>query len=302
MSIAATRPLKPEVPELLSRARAIAEIVRARAQETEASRCIAEDVIARMREAELFRILQPQAYGGFEYGFDAFAELVATIGRGCGSSAWVHGLGAMHQWFAACFPKEAQDEFWADPGAIAAGSYAPVGKTVAVDGGYRTSGVWSFASGCDNAQWCFLATMVPPTGGSETAKPSFLMVPRGDARIDDNWHTMGLAGTGSKNIVADDLFVPAHRALAIADLAAGTSPGTLFNINPLYRQSFLSVVPVTLIAPVLGMAEGALVDFVDMVKVRATRSAIAGGNRRMAELATIQSRVAERPDASMRRA
>ena len=153
MSVTAMRSstLKPEVPELLSRARAIAEIVRARVQETEVNRRIADDVIERMREAELFRILQPEAYGGFEYGFDIFAELVATIGRGCGSSAWVYGLGAVHQWFTACFPKQAQDEFWADPGAIAAGSYAPVGKTVAVDGGYRTSGVWSFASGCDMA-------------------------------------------------------------------------------------------------------------------------------------------------------
>jgi alkylation response protein AidB-like acyl-CoA dehydrogenase len=113
----------------------------------------------------------------------------------------------VHQWFVACFPKEAQEEFWADPGAIAAGSYAPVGKTVAADGGYRTSGVWSFASGCDNAQWYLLSTMVPPVGASEAAKPSFLLVPRENARIDDNWHTMGLAGTGSKNIIADDLFV-----------------------------------------------------------------------------------------------
>ena len=105
-------PLKPDVPKLLSRARAIAEIVHARVQETEANRRIADDVIAQMREAGLFRVLQPQAYGGFEYGFDVFAELVATIGRGCGSSAWVYGLGAAHQWFVACFPKEAQEEFW----------------------------------------------------------------------------------------------------------------------------------------------------------------------------------------------
>jgi alkylation response protein AidB-like acyl-CoA dehydrogenase len=135
--------------------------------------------------------------------------------------------------------------------------------------------------------------MLPLTGASEAPRPSFLLVPRADARIDDNWHTMGLAGTGSKNIVADDIFVPAHRVLAIADLAAGTSPGTRVHTSPLYRQSFLSVVPVTLIAPVLGMAEGALADFLDMVRVRSTRGAVAGGNRRMAEFATIQSRVAE---------
>src|SRR5262249_61754857 len=78
----------------------------------------------------------------------------------------------------ACFPKEAQDEFWADPGAIAAGSYAPVGKTVAVDGGYRTTGVWSFASGCDNAQWYLLSTLVPPAGGARKPKPRPLPAPR----------------------------------------------------------------------------------------------------------------------------
>ncbi len=284
---------KPDVPELLSRARDIADIARTRAQETEANRRVADDIIERMREADLFRIMKPVAYGGFEYGFDVFAELVATMGRGCGSTAWVYGLGAVHQWFIACYPKRAQDEFWDDPGAIAAGSYAPAGKTITADGGYRTSGVWSFASGCDNAQWYFLSTIVPSDEPSAPGKASFLLVPRADARIDDNWHTMGLAGTGSKNIVADNLFVPAHRVLSIADLAAGTGPGTLINTNPLYRQSFLSVVPITLVAPVLGMAEGALADFVEMVSVRSTRGAVAGGNRRMAEFATIQSRVAE---------
>src|SRR5262249_57156652 len=104
-------PLKPDVPELLARARAIADIVRARVQETEANRRIDDDVIAHMREAELFRILQPQAYGGFEYGFDVFAELVATIGRGCGASAWVDGVAGVHPRFVAGFPQE-------DPGGI----------------------------------------------------------------------------------------------------------------------------------------------------------------------------------------
>ena len=290
---AAILPVKPDVAELLARARAIAAVVRSRVQETEANRRVAADVIERLREAELFRILQPQAYGGFEYGFDVFADAVAAIGRGCGSTAWVYGLGAVHQWFVACFPGAAQDEFWADPGSIAAGSYAPAGKTMAVDGGYRTSGIWSFASACDNADWYLLATMIPAAGTDDAPRPAFLLVPRKDARIDDNWHTMGLAGTGSKNIVAEDAFIPAHRVLAISDLIAGTGPGTFVNTNPLYRQSFLAIIPITLVSPVLGMAEGALADFVDMVRVRTTRGAVAGGNRRMAEFATIQSRVAE---------
>ena len=286
-------PPKPHVPALLARARAIADAARPRVQQTEADRRIAQDIIERLREAELFRILQPRAYGGFEYGFDVFTDIVATVGRGCGSTAWVYGLGAVHQWFVASFPGQAQAEFWADPGSIAQGSYAPAGKTIAVDGGYRASGTWSFTSGCDNADWYLLATMIPAAGGADAPRAAFLLVPREDARIDDNWHTMGLRGTGSKNIVAEDVFIPAHRVLAVSDLVAGTGPGTLANTNPIYRQSFLAIIPVTLVAPILGMAEGALADFVDMVKLRTTRGAVAGGNRRMAEFAAIQSRVAE---------
>jgi resorcinol 4-hydroxylase (FADH2) len=284
---------RPGVPELLARARAIADAVRPLARQTEADRRVSAATIERLRDADLFRILQPRAYGGFEYGFDVFTDVVATIGRGCGSSAWVYGLGAAYHWFLASFPAEAQEEFWANPCPMGAGSVAPAGKTTAVDGGYRTSGVWSFASGCDSAAWYLLATMLPASGGGDAPRAALLLVPREDARIDDNWHTMGLAGTGSKNIVADDIFVPAHRVLAVSDLIAGTGPGTLLNTNPLYRQSFLAVVPITLVAPILGMAEGALADFVDMVRGRTTRGAVAGGNRRMAEFATIQSRVAE---------
>jgi len=289
--IAARSPMtKPDLPELLARARAIAELARARTQQTEADRRVADDMVERMREADLFRILQPHAFGGFEYGFDWFAQVVATIATGCGSTGWVYGLLASHQWLTACFSQEAQEEFWADRGAVAAGTYAPVGRSVAVDGGYLLSGTWSFCSGCDNGQWLFLGGMIAdPT----EPKPGFFMARTEDCIIDDNWHTMGLAGTGSKNIVAKDAFVPSQRVVTFAELTAGTAPGMRGHPNPLYRQSFLAVLPVTIVAPVLGMAEGALADFLDMAKVRTTRGAVAGGNRRMAELATVQSRVAE---------
>ena len=78
-----------------------------------------------------------------------------------------------------------------------------------------------------------------------------------------------------------------------AELANAAAPGMKAHANPLFKQSFLAVLPVTIVAPVLGMAEGALAAFLDMAKVRTTRGAVAGGNRRMAELTTIQLRVAE---------
>jgi resorcinol 4-hydroxylase (FADH2) len=293
MSVLAARSpvARPEVADLMARARAVAERARERAQQTEANRRVGDDMIERMRHADLFRVMQPQAYGGFEYGFDVFFEIVAAIAAGCGSTGWVYGLLASHQWLIACFDPQAQEEVWRDRRALVAGTYAPVGQAVAADGGYRLSGTGSFCSGCDNAQWQLLGGMIPQPDGP--AKPGFFLLRTADCTIDDNWHTMGLAGTGSKNIVARDAFVPTHRTLAFAELADATAPGMRANPNPLYRQSFLAVLPITIVSPVLGMAEGALADFLAMAGHRVTRGAVTGGNRRMAELTTVQMRVAE---------
>jgi alkylation response protein AidB-like acyl-CoA dehydrogenase len=282
---------RPAVSELLLRAREIADMARERAQQTESARRVGDDIIAHMRQADLFRVMQPRAFGGFEYGFDVFAQVEATLASGCGSTGWVYGLLASHQWLIACFPQAAQAEVWRDRSALAAGTYAPVARAVAVDGGYMVSGSGGFCSGCDNAQWQFLGGMIPQPDGPP--QPGFFLLRSADITIDDNWHTMGLAGTGSKSIVADNAFVPIHRALAFAELANATAPGMRGQANPLYRQSFLAVLPIAIVAPVLGMAEGALAAFLDEVKVRTTRGAVTGGNRRMAELATVQMRVAE---------
>ena len=281
----------PEVAELLARARAIAGAARERALETEAARRIGEDIIAKMRQADLFRILQPRAFGGFEYGFEVFAQVEAALASGCGSTGWVYGLLASHQWLIACFSQAAQDEVWQDRNALAAGTYAPVAQAEAVDGGYLVSGSGGFCSGCDNAQWQFLGGMIPQPQAAP--QPGFFLLRTSDITIEDDWRVMGLAGTGSKRIVARRAFVPVHRAVTFAELADASAPGMRAHPNPLYKQSFLAVLPVTIVSPVLGMAEGALAAFLDEAQVRTTRGAVAGGNRRMAELTTVQLRVAE---------
>lgn len=281
----------PEVAELLRRAETIAAVARERAVETEKARQVSADLVGMMRDADLFKIMQPRAYGGYEFGYDVFVEVVATIASGDGSTGWVYSLGAVHQWLIACYPQDAQQEVWGkDPGAIAAVSYAPTGKAVQASGGYRVSGRWSFASGCDNASWGILGGLIPVEGG---VKPGFFLVPKADYVIDDDWFTMGLCGTGSKTIVIDDAFVPSYRVATFADLLTGQGPGTKVNANLLYRQPMLAVVPNCLVGPALGMARGALRAFVEQVSGRTTRGAVAGGNNRMAEFATVQMRVAE---------
>ena len=283
---------KPSAAELVSRAEKIAVLAREHALETERNRTVSPELIAAMREAGLFRIMQPEAFDGFEYGYDVFVDCVAAISAGDGSTGWVYSLGAVHPWMFAGLPLETQHEIWDDNrDAIAAVSYAPTGKAEAVDGGYRVIGRWSFASGCDNADWAIVSAPMPRADGGKV--PGFFFLPKRDVAIQDDWFTMGLAGTGSKSFVVDNAFVPHHRTEVIPDLLVGNPPGAAFNRNPLYRQPFLSVVPTCLVAPQIGMARGALDVFVEQVKSRRTRGAVAGGGNSMADFAAVQTRVAE---------
>ena len=268
-------------------------VVREAAEQTERARQVSPEIVSRMRDAGLFRIMQPAIYGGYEYGFEVLVRVVSEIGAGCGSAGWLFSLGIVHQWLLSTFPKQAQDEYFADPDALAFGSYAPTGKVSSADGGYRLSGKWAFTSGCDHASWLVLGAIVPGVSGGLSATPSFFLLPKDDVYFDDSWFTVGLAGTGSKDTVVENAFVPAHRAVAIPDLLKGATPGARAHKNPLYHQSLLSVLPFCLVAPLLGIAEGALADFVDMARTRNTRGAVMGGNNPISEFATIQARVAE---------
>lgn len=283
---------KPSAAALIARAVEIGKLARAEAGETEKNRYVSADLIAKMRDADLFRILQPARFGGYEYGYDVFIDAVAAIGAGDGSTGWVYSLGAVHQWLIGCFPERAQHDVWdSNPDAISAVSYAPTGTATLVDGGHIISGRWSFASGCDNVHWVIIACLLTRDDGSKA--PGFFLVPKGDYTIDDDWFTMGLAGTGSKTIVVEDAFVPHHRSALFGDLLVGAPPGAAVNKNPLYRQPFLAVVPTCLVSPQIGMARGALEVFIEQVRGRKTRGAVAGGNNSMADFATVQMRVAE---------
>jgi len=289
---AARAAAKPGPAELVARAERIARVAREQALETERNRTVSPDLIAAMREAGLFRVMQPEAFDGFEYGYDVFIDVVAAVSAGDGSTGWVYSLGAVHPWMFAGMQLELQHDIWDDNrDAIAAVSYAPTGKAEPADGGYRLTGRWGFASGCDNCDWAIVSAPLPRADGGKV--PGFFFLPRRDVAIDDDWFTMGLAGTGSKSFVIDNAFVPHHRAVNIPDLLVGNPPGAQFNRNPIYRQPFLAVVPACLVAPQIGMARGALQVFVDQVKERRTRGAVAGGGNSMADFTAVQTRVGE---------
>jgi len=280
--------------ELVRRARALIPTLRARARSVEEARRVSAETTAMLREADLFRLMQPARFGGFEYGFTELIDIVFEIGRGCGSTAWCYGLGAVHQWLLATFPLQAQHDVWdSDPDTLLCGSYAPAANAVRVARGFEISGKWSFASNCDNSDWALVGVMFPAEGDANP-KPGFLLLPRKDYEIEDDWFTVGLAGTGSKSIVVrQKLFVPEHRMLTFEQASSNNPPGATEHANGVYRIPFLAGVPVSIASPALGMVQGAIDEFVEFIGERTTRGAVAGGGQRMAQFAQVQSRIAE---------
>lgn len=285
----------PPLAELVAAARGMVPYLAGRASQTERDRRVSEETIRTFRDAGFFRLMQPAAYGGYEYGFSAFIDVVSELGRGCTSSAWSCSLGIIHQWLIALFPKQAQDDVWgADAEAIACGSYAPAMTAEAVDGGYLIHGKWLYASNVDNSQWAALGVHIPPAEPGGAPSGGFMLCPRADWEIEDNWHVAGQSGTGSKTIVIDKpTFIPAHRKLTFAQAASGKAPGASVHSNPMYRITFLSAVPVTLISPLLGTAQGAVDALVELCDTRVTRGAVNGAGNRLSQFFPVQSRIAE---------
>lgn len=285
----------PSIEQLNSAAREMLPYLREQAQATEQARRVPERTTAMFREAGFFKLMQPARYGGYEYGFTAFVDIIGELSRACTSSGWGCSLGAVHQWLIANFPAQAQDDVWRDnPDAIACVSYAPTVMAERVDGGWRIQGVWHWASNVDNSQWAILGVQFPSADKGGTPSAGFLLVPRGDWRIEDNWFVAGQSGTGSKAVAIDTpVFVPDHRRLTFAEASSGQPPGAEVNANPLYRIPFLSAVPTCLAAPVLGTAQGAVDAFIDLCGNRVTRGAVAGGGNRLSQFFPVQSRLAE---------
>ena len=286
---------RPGIAEFRSRLAAISPQIKARAYTTEKSgRVPAENILA-LRGIGYFDIVKPRAFGGYEYDFEVLVDLNIDLAKVCASTAWVGGLLAAHQWLIASFGEQAQRDVWdADPDAVACGSYAPAAKAVAVPGGYQLTGRWSFASGCDNAQWSLCAALLPSRTEADRFAPAFLLVPASDYAIDDTWNVVGLSGTGSKTLQLTDVFVPEHRLLMFAETTSGKTPGALLRPhNPGFTIPMLCNIPSCLASVAVGAAAGALEDYLDVTSKRVTRGAVAGSNNRMAEFPTIQLRVAE---------
>ena len=162
----------------------------------------------------------------------------------------------MHPWQVALFADEAQQAVWGeDTTTRLSSSYAPTGKAVVTDGGYTLSGKWSFSSGCDHCTWVLLGGLVFNADGQVVDFKTF-MVPRENYQIVDVWNVVGLRGTGSNDIVVDEVFIPEAFTLSMSDTGRCFGPGQEQNTSDLYKLPFHSIFTGTITTPIIGMAVG----------------------------------------------
>jgi len=281
-------PKAPTREAILDRARAMVPKLRTRALETDRNRTVPIETHRAFEAAGFYKLFQPARYGGYEMPIGMMVEVAGELGRGCGSSAWIFTNLAVQNWIIGMHQPVAQEDVWGrNPDALAASSFPVKGGTGRqVDGGLALNGTWSFASGIDFADWENLQVFIRKEQGPPDHR--FVLVPKTDFTIEDDWFVTGLSGTASKSVVLENVFVPEHRVLDTQLIMGGPSPGSAVNPSPLYRVPPWSVGTKVFSGPALGIARGALELIEEEMGTR-----LSVGGVKMSELATVQVRIAE---------
>ncbi len=223
---------------------------------------VSSEMLAKMRDAGLLNLLSPECFQGQELGFESVLDSAATLAHGCMSSAWVATVGVVHNWMAAGFSEQAQQEYFADPNVYSSASFAPTGQATMTPEGFVANGRWGFLSGVDHADWIFVCALVAESTDDRPAGPWFLMVPISDVEVDQaSWDVAGLRATGSKDVVLENVAVPMHRAAFLPKLGAGQGPGAHVHSGATFKTPFQPALIAVLAAPILGAAQQAVAEF-----------------------------------------
>lgn len=294
---------------LVANAHSIATELAAQSAESEEQRHLTDAAVQTMADAGLWQILTPRTYGGLEAGLAAQVDTVLIAAEAYSAAGWSQLVINAHSWIIGSFPVACADEVFASgPNTRIPGTLASQGSVRHTDDGWVLNGRWQFASGVDHGDWLLMGALVDqPAPGQPRAV--HVVVPKADLVVDDTWHTLGLRGSGSKDLVADDVLVPAHRSMDTRELFEGLSPHGERHATHFNRLPVIVCLNIQLAAAVLGMANAALSLFIDRTKAQndgyigAAKSQRAGIQMRVAESAAelasgrlLVDRAAERCD------
>lgn len=248
--------------ELIQRARDLAPAIRSRAEEAARLRRPVDDSIRELAEAELLQMFVPKRWGGSEASLSTMMDVVEIISEACPSTGWITAFYISHNIYVAKFPLAVQEELFAPRGYVTlpAASAADM-KARKVDGGWEVSGRAAWGSGIMHADWVLMSGM------SESGPRSFLM-PIDAVEVLDNWHFAGMAGTGSNDYVARNVFVPDSHAITAAEFHGGVTEGSRLHENPLFSVPFLISAYCTILPVITGSLKGALHAYEEIVAKR----------------------------------
>ena len=236
----------------------------------EEHRRLADGALSALRDSGALRLLVPARVGGDER---TFADMVANVREAAlydGAAAWVLMVLVGHSWMIGSMSEDLQDEVYgADLDTIVPGSLAPVGQASECDDGWLVDGRWPFTSGAVWGDWFLLGSQVLEPG--ERPRLIHVVMPRADIEVDDNWYAIGLRGTGSCDVVAQQAFVPTHRMLDSGELLGARSPWSARHRTSLYHTPVLPGLAVHVAATALGLARAGLDDAADRFGVQDDR-------------------------------
>jgi len=238
----------------LAAARALRDRLRARGDETQELRRLPDATVTDLLESGLYGVMKPKRYGGSELGTETMVDVTVELASAEPSAGWVYMLWTAHMWMQAQWPVKAMDEMFENPNTLASSVVSTTGDVVPVKGGYSWTGTGFFSSGVDHCNW--LTAAVPVKRDGEVAERRWLLIPREDFEIVDDWNTVGLRGTGSKTIKLNDVFIPEYRTLASKDAEDGVAPGREVNTHPMYGAISGANFTGAMSAPSVGAARG----------------------------------------------
>ena len=251
---------------LVERTTALVPMLREHAAAAEKERKVPRATLEALDKAGVFRMLAPKKFGGDEASFETQALVLAEVARGCPSTSWVATIYSAMAWTAAAFPDQAQEEIFAGGVPRIAGVFSPTGSAVRQADGFVLNGRWPYNTGCHGAEWTLVVALEKPEGGDPL--PYCCLVRSRELTILDDWYASGMAGTGSNTVVAENVFVPARRALPLPDMVEGRYPERHNSGNPYFNYPLAQVLVVNGGGTPLGIARGALEAFFERLPGR----------------------------------
>jgi alkylation response protein AidB-like acyl-CoA dehydrogenase len=274
------RPI-PTAQELVERARGLIPLLRSRAFEADKARRVSNETFRSLVEAQLFQLLVPRRFGGFEHNFTGVVDIGIELAKGCGSTAWLYCLLCNHHWILAHYPLAAQQELYGT------NNYAFFPQTVSgkgtakpVEGGYRISGQWSFATGIDFSDWVSGTVSLDKDNPHPLDDRLNFLARTSEVELVDTWFTSGMRATGSRDFIMKDVFVPSHRIVSQAEMLGNKSPGRqALPEYALMDAPYFTVLLSAVLGPLLGLTLRAIEDFTAYTKSRIGIGAINHASR-----------------------